>query len=255
MDAHRFEPSCMLTGMKHRQTLHFVDRDFRMRAELSRAAFGLGHHAEVYASFDELIERPPGEGIIIARDDSDEGGIARNLFRLFQSGIWLPAIAIAEKPDAKLVVEAIKAGALDYLELPVQPATLARSLERVAEEAELLAAKRQRTLDAKKRVNRLSRREGQVLEHLVTGKSNKEIARELQISPRTVEIHRANMMLKLGVGHAAEAVKLAIEARRSHVGGVMPPKVVAMKQDGSRIESGERGSSASPPADQPAVMR
>ena len=205
----------MLSGMTQRKILHFVDKDSRMRAELSRAAYGLGHHAEVYASFDELHERPPSDGIIIARDEHAEGGIARELFRLIQAGIWLPAIAIAEKPDAELVVRAIKAGALDYLALPVEPVTLATTLERVADEAEEVAAARQRIIEARERVDRLSRRESQVLELLVTGLSNKEIARELDISPRTVEIHRANMMLKLGVKHAAEAVRLALEARQS----------------------------------------
>ena len=210
----------MLSGMTQRQILHFVDKDSRMRAELSRAAYGLGHHAEVYANFDELLERPPSDGIIIARDEESEGGIARNLFRLIQEGIWLPAIAISEKPDAELVVRAIKAGALDYLEIPVGSSTLASTLERVADEAEEVAATRQKIIEARERVGKLSRREGQVLDLLVTGLSNKEIARELDISPRTVEIHRANMMLKLNVKHAAEAVRLALESRQSTTGAM-----------------------------------
>jgi FixJ family two-component response regulator len=61
-------------------------------------------------------------------------------------------------------------------------------------------------------MKKLSDREGQVLDLLVNGKSNKEIARDLGISPRTVEIHRSNMMTKLEVGHAASAVRMKLEA-------------------------------------------
>jgi DNA-binding CsgD family transcriptional regulator len=67
-------------------------------------------------------------------------------------------------------------------------------------------------IEARGRIENLSAREREVLDWLAQGSSNKAIARELQISPRTVEIHRANMMAKLGASHAADAVRLRIEA-------------------------------------------
>ena len=74
------------------------------------------------------------------------------------------------------------------------------------------AEARRRLIDARRRIDQLSKREREVLDWLSEGCSNKAIARELEISPRTVEIHRANMMDKLGAGHAAEAVRLRLEA-------------------------------------------
>jgi len=67
-------------------------------------------------------------------------------------------------------------------------------------------------IEARSRIENLSTREREVLDWLAQGSSNKAIARELQISPRTVEIHRANMMSKLGASHAADAVRLRLEA-------------------------------------------
>ena len=68
-------------------------------------------------------------------------------------------------------------------------------------------------IEARDRISKLSAREREVLDWLAEGSSNKAIARELEISPRTVEIHRANMMNKLGARHAAEAVRLRLEAK------------------------------------------
>ena len=79
--------------------------------------------------------------------------------------------------------------------------------------AEQFGAARRRMIEARDRISTLSTREREVLDWLAEGSSNKAIARELDISPRTVEIHRANMMNKLGVRHAAEAVRLRLEAK------------------------------------------
>jgi FixJ family two-component response regulator len=72
---------------------------------------------------------------------------------------------------------------------------------------------RRRTIEARQRIATLSGREREVLEYMVAGRTNKLIARELEISPRTVEIHRANMMSKLGARQSAEAVRLRLEAQ------------------------------------------
>ncbi|AOL95385.1 regulatory protein, luxR family [Porphyrobacter sp. LM 6] len=117
------------------------------------------------------------------------------------------------QPRPNRIVEAIKAGALDYLALPLDPERFTRSLARIAHEAEQFGMARRRMIEARDRIATLSVREREVLDWLAEGSSNKAIARELDISPRTVEIHRANMMTKLGARHAAEAVRLKLEAK------------------------------------------
>lgn len=199
--------------MTKKATLHFIDSSSRTRAELARAAFSLGHHAEVYGDISELSIHPPRSGIVVARDSVEEGGVAVTLERLGRLGIWLPLIAFADQPRPGRIVEAIKAGALDYLSLPLDSVKFERCLARIHGEAEVVGESRKRMIDARNRIANLSRREREVLEWLSEGSSNKAIARELDISPRTVEIHRANMMSKLGARHAAEAVRLKIEAQ------------------------------------------
>lgn len=198
--------------MSRKATLHFIDSSSRHRAELARVGFALGHHSEVYGDLSDLSVHPPREGIIIARDAAEEGGVATALERLSRLGIWLPLIAVDTQPRPTRIVEAIKAGALDYLSLPLDPERFGRCLTRIADEAEVFGAARRRMIEARDRISSLSTREREVLEWLAEGSSNKVIARELDISPRTVEIHRANMMSKLGARHAAEAVRLKLEA-------------------------------------------
>nr|WP_298929336.1 LuxR C-terminal-related transcriptional regulator [uncultured Erythrobacter sp.] len=199
--------------MTRKASLHFIDSSSRNRAELARVGFSLGHHSEVYGDLLELSVHPPREGIIVARDTAEEGGVSMILERLSRLGIWLPLIAVEAQPRPGRIVDAIKSGALDYLSLPLDPDRFARCLQRIEKEAEVYGAARRRMIEARDRIANLSNREREVLEWLSEGSSNKVIARELDISPRTVEIHRANMMNKLGARHAAEAVRLKIEAK------------------------------------------
>ena len=198
--------------MSRKATLHFIDSNSRHRAELARVGFALGYHAEVYGELSELSAHPPRDGIIIARDMPEEGGVSMILERLSKLGIWLPLIAMEAEPRPGRIVEAIKSGALDYLSLPIDPDRFERCLTRIAKEAEMFGAARRRMIEARDRISSLSVREREVLDWLAEGSCNKVIARELDISPRTVEIHRANMMHKLGARHAAEAVRLKLEA-------------------------------------------
>lgn len=194
-----------------RTTLHIVGSDSRSRAEQARIAFALGHHAEVYTDLSELLERPPEDGIVLVADDPATP--TKDLIeRLGAMGVWLPVVFVAEAPSIERVVEAIKAGAIDYLALPLEMGSFARRLGSILTESGEFAARRRREVQAQHAIGLLSRREREVLELLSAGCSNKEIARNLAISPRTVEIHRGNMMTKLRAGHAADAVRLWLDA-------------------------------------------
>lgn len=216
---------CVIPLAMERTHLHIVGGTSRSRAEQARIAFALGHHAEVYSGLDELLERAPGEGIIVAAHDTVTGGTAGLIRRLSEAGVSLPVVVTADSFTINDVVDAITDGAMDCLVLPLGMNTLARRLQRVSAAAGPLVELRRRQIEARTRLGQLSRREREVLECLVAGKANKVIARDLNISPRTVEIHRANMMTKLGAGHAAAAVRVWMDAKLEGQAGSMPAGV------------------------------
>lgn len=193
-------------------TLHFVEPDVQVRSELFKVGTDLGYHCEIYADYSELAVYPPRSGVIFVRDCHELGGLDFALEHITELGIWLPVVAMAYQPSANKVVEAIKHGALDYLVLPLQPARLQSCLTRIGAEVQQVSVRRQRQFETRSRLNALSVREREVLEQLSNGGSNKDIARKLNISPRTVEIHRANMMMKIGARHVADAIRIRLEA-------------------------------------------
>ncbi|MDD3799625.1 MAG: LuxR C-terminal-related transcriptional regulator [Novosphingobium sp.] len=198
--------------MEQGLVIHFLGGADRFRAEGAQNAFLLGHHAEVYETVEELLNRPLREGVVIACDDAAGGGVPGILAQLGAAGIWLPVVGVHAEPDVESAVAAIKAGALDYVALPLDSGRLAALVEAAASEIEGHTDTRRRMVAARSRLAGLSRREREVLDQLAEGNSNKEIAQALKISPRTVEIHRASMMRKLGARHAAEAVRVRLEA-------------------------------------------
>lgn len=174
--------------------------------------FDLGFHSEVYADATEFMQRPPENGIVLAFDDPAHGGVVSLLQDLAANGSWLPVVAMSFDPDPGAVVSAVKAGALDYFKLPLDESRVTKSVNLIVQEAKAHIAARRKMAEARSRIASLSPREREVLDCLSEGFSNKMIARELEISPRTVEIHRSNMMTKLGAEHSSHAVKLRLEA-------------------------------------------
>lgn len=204
------------------RTVHIVSPSSLERAEQAHACFALGYHAEIYGNYEELAAARPHHGLVIAEDIAERGGIGRLIALMADKGLWLPVIATAATADPHRVVEAVKSGALDYLALPLDRERLLGALHHAAEEAQELGQAQRQAVEARARLAALTPRESEVLDLLVAGSSNKMIARELQISPRTVEIHRGNMMEKLDAHHAADAVRLWLEAAMAPGSAALP---------------------------------
>lgn len=188
--------------------IHIVDRDLRRRATLSRKIIELRSHAEIYEDRTEFIRRLPNEGMLLVEHDE-----APALLEMFNDGsIELPLIVYAEHPDMTDVVAAVKSGALDFLEWPLTQELLRDVLQRADDLGSRKIAQIRKRTAARNRVSSLSPRERDVLLGLLAGGSNKTIADNLNISPRTVEIHRGNMMRKLGAASSGDAVRIALYA-------------------------------------------
>jgi len=131
---------------------------------------------------------------------------------LQQKGVHLPVIIMTGHGDVTLAVRAMKPGAADFIEKPFAKEALLASLEDGFRRLSDRAAIGDRRNDAKVRLQALTPRERDVLEGLAKGLPNKTIGYDLGISPRTVEIHRANLMSKLSVRSLSEALRLAFAA-------------------------------------------
>lgn len=199
-------------GMALRLAIHVLDDDHARRAQIARFAYSLGHHAEVYSDPGELVAHAPEGGVVVALEDAVSGGVSGLMSLLNHQGRWLAVIATSPNPSIAKAVIAIKAGALDYLALPFDEQSLSRVLGKVVIESEGLRVQHQRAQEARTRIARLSGREREVVARMTKGKTNKEIGRELVISPRTVEIHRTNALTKLAARHSADAVRMWLEA-------------------------------------------
>jgi two-component system response regulator FixJ len=124
----------------------------------------------------------------------------------------LPVIVMTGHGDVPLAVEAMKLGALDFLEKPFEDERLVGTIETALSQNESEATTEAIAADMSARVASLTQRERQVMQGLVGGQSNKVIAREYDISPRTVEVYRANVMTKMQAGSLSELVRFAIRA-------------------------------------------
>lgn len=192
--------------------VHVVDDDDGIRRSLSFLLAAAGMRVRTYDGAAAFLVQaptlPPGCLITDVRMP-DMDGIAL-VHRLSTSAPALPVIVITGHGDIPLAVEAMKAGAVDFLEKPFDDAILLRAVD-AALNPDLRAAQQhalRRRYEAM--MEELAPLERQVLASLVSGKTNRAIATELGIRPRTVEVHRARLMMKTGAESLSDLVKMSL---------------------------------------------
>lgn len=196
--------------MNRATKLILVDGDFRRRAAISHCLSASGIHVEPFEDAAELVRHWPGSGILLVHDDGD--AIADLLSHMGRGGEWLPVIAFSEGPSTRQVARAILEGAIDYVAWPFEGHEITAIIADADRRSAMLGSGKLREAMARSRIERLTRREREVLAEVANGLSNRRIGEKLAISPRTVEIHRANMLNKMGANHTSEAIRIAIEA-------------------------------------------
>ena len=193
--------------------VYIVFHDQQRRAAIAEAVAAAGFRVKLFSSAQDFLAladavRP---GSLIAQLELPDVGGIELLERLNSSHLNFPTVLIAAGAEVRTVVKALKAGAVDFLEHPVDSGELESAIslceKRLAEAREKDFAK-----TAASRVAMLTGREREILERLVSGMPNKAIARELEISPRTVEFHRARVMAKMQAATLSELVLLGLAA-------------------------------------------
>jgi two-component system response regulator FixJ len=200
--------------------VHLVDDELAVRRSVGFMLKTAGMMVETYASGEEFLKAAatlgPGCILLDVRLDGMDGLAVQQAMK--DRGIAVPVVLISGHGDIGLAVRAMKAGAIDFIEKPFEKATLLAAIEQARVHGEGQEQVRRLADAAKVQLNALTPRERDVLDGLVDGHSNKVVAYDLGISPRTVEIHRANLMTKLGVSSLSEALRIAFAARLGSLG-------------------------------------
>ena len=194
--------------------VHLVDDEEAIRRSTGFMLKTSGFRVETYESGVELLKRgkalAPGCILLDVRLPHMDGLEVQQTLR--DQGIGLPVIVMTGHGDITVAVRAMKGGAVDFVEKPFEKSVLLSALQEGFSRLERAERSSERARDAEVLIASLTARERDVLEGLAEGLSNKTIAYDLGISPRTVEIHRANLMEKLGVRSLSEALRIAFAA-------------------------------------------
>ncbi|MGE0828443.1 MAG: response regulator FixJ [Hyphomonadaceae bacterium] len=194
--------------------VHVVDDDEAARDSLTFLLETAKRDVRAYASAMDFLK---------AADDLAPGCILTDvrmpgmsgielLSRLKQMGVALPVIVMTGHGDIALAVEAMKSGAADFLEKPFDDEKLLAAVDSALAAQANLGAREAEKRRIAERIGALSARERDVLKGLVAGRANKVIAQDLGISPRTVEIYRANLMSKMQASSLSDLVRAALTA-------------------------------------------
>ncbi len=206
--------------------VHVVDDDEAVRRAIAMLLKSVGIPVETHASGTAFLGTLRSQGAAdtavgcVLTDVRMPGVGGLDLLRcLSEAGFRRPIIVMTAHGDVAMAVQAMKAGASDFIEKPFDDEVLLAAVDSALTTPIMSAAgvdaPEPAAADAEARIAALSKREREVLELLVAGKSNKRIAQELGLSPRTVEVHRARLMMHLKVESLAEAVRLAVQAELS----------------------------------------
>jgi two-component system, LuxR family, response regulator FixJ len=200
--------------MPAERTVHVVDDDPAIRRSLEQLLEAAGFKVVSYdtplAFLDAAFDLVPGCVLLDIRMPGMDG---LELQALLQEGnVPMPVVIMTGQGDIQSAIRAMKAGAVDFLEKPYSDESLISAIESALAGADRANVQREAAA-ASAQISALSPREREVLDALVAGRPNKVIAFDLGISVRTVEVHRARMMERLGVRQLAGAVRLAVMAQ------------------------------------------
>ncbi len=200
--------------MAPRGKVYVIDDDDAMRDSLDFLLGSADFDVTLFESAQHFLDALPGVDFGCVVSDVRMPGIdgIELLKRLKADRSPFPVLIMTGHGDVPLAVEAMKLGAVDFLEKPFEDDRLIGMIDVALKQAASGAQTEAVSQDIAARVASLSNRERQVMEGLVAGLSNKLIAREYDISPRTIEVYRANVMTKMQAGSLSELVRLAMRA-------------------------------------------
>jgi len=198
--------------MSEQFVIHVVDDDAAVRDSLSFALGAADYEVRTYESAPQLLERADAlEPGVIVTDVRMPGMTGLELVaRLKELGIGQPVIVLTGHADVAMAVEAMKAGVVDFLEKPFDERALMNAIENARQRISNVAGRQAEREDISTRIDQLTPRERDVFDQIAAGESNKSAALKLGISPRTVEIYRANVMEKMRARTLSDLVRMAL---------------------------------------------
>jgi FixJ family two-component response regulator len=200
-----------MTSKRSDATVFLVDDNPSVRKALTRLIKSAGYSAQAFASARDFLDHAVNDGpACLVLDIRMPGLSGIDLQReLNTAKTILPIIFITGHGDVPTTVRAMKDGAVDFLSKPVKDTDLLKAIDQALERAAREHAQRDEIDDIQNRIDTLTPRERQVLEFIVSGALNKQIAFELGTVEKTIKVHRARVMDKMGVDSLAELVRLA----------------------------------------------
>jgi two-component system response regulator FixJ len=200
--------------MPEKLKVYVIDDDEAMRDSLQFLLESSGFDVTLFETAQAFLDALPGLAFGCVVSDVRMPGIdgIELLKRMKAARSSYPIVIMTGHGDVPMAVETMKLGAIDFLEKPFEDERLTTMIESAIRQAAPAAKDEAVTQDIAARIATLSPRERQVMDGLMAGLSNKLIAREYDISPRTIEVYRANVMTKMGANSLSELVRLAMRA-------------------------------------------